>query len=116
MNSGDTSAIRIYPPKFPKYNREGIEGSMSRADLWDYAMLCGWRTAFFEQHPDKPQLRQALTEMTSESGPQEWYFDCDGHYIDVKKDEDGKYSVFFRDRSTGAEAWLDQAEQPNQVK
>lgn len=43
------------------------------------------------------------------SGTQ-WYFDCDGHYIDVKKDKLGKYSVFFRDRSDKTEGWHDQAD------
>lgn len=41
----------------------------------------------------------------------EWYFDCDGHYIDVKRDVAGKYSIYFRNRTDDNEAWLDQAEQ-----
>lgn len=53
-------------------------------------------------------VRQTINPM-GEDGNQ-WYFDCDGHYIDVKKDADGKYSIFFRDRSNGEEAWLDQAD------
>lgn len=53
-------------------------------------------------------VRKTINPM-GEDGDQ-WYFDCDGHYIDVKKDASGKYSIFFRDRSNGAEAWLDQAD------
>jgi len=51
---------------------------------------------------------QPLTSM-GEDGDQ-WYFDCDGHYIDVKRDEDGKYSIFFRNRKDGSEGWYDQAD------
>lgn len=40
----------------------------------------------------------------------QWFFDCDGHYIDVAKDEQGRYSIFFKDRSSGKEGWFDQAE------
>jgi len=51
---------------------------------------------------------QPLTLM-SEDGD-EWYFDCDGHYIDVKRDKEGKYSVYFRNRKDGSEAYSDQAD------
>lgn len=44
------------------------------------------------------------------NGDDGWYFDCDGHYIDVVRDENGKYSIYFRNRSPESEAWLDQAD------
>lgn len=40
----------------------------------------------------------------------EWYFDCDGHYIDIKRDAAGKYSVYFRNQKDGSEAYSDQAD------
>jgi len=42
-------------------------------------------------------------------GDHEWYFDCDNHYIDVARDVNGKYSVYFRNRTDQSEAWYDQA-------
>ena len=58
------------------------------------------------------QTQESVCQKISPMGEDgdQWYFDCDGHYIDVKKDANGKYSIFFRDRSNGAEAWLDQAD------
>lgn len=53
--------------------------------------------------------RTKLWQMQNDEGKIGWYFDCDGHFIDVECD-DGKYSVFFRDRSTGSEVWFDQAD------
>lgn len=58
--------------------------------------------------------RQLLHTMEHDDGRIGWYFNCDGHYIDVEKDENGKYSVFFRDRATDKEGWLDQADTPAQ--
>ncbi len=57
-------------------------------------------------------IRSKLHEMHNDEGEKGWYFDCDGQYIDVEKDETGKYSVFFKDRKTGETAWFDQAEVP----
>jgi len=51
-------------------------------------------------------------------GCNEWYFDCEGHYIDVRREDGGKYSVYFRNRSDQSEAWMDQSEavaEPAQV-
>jgi len=61
--------------------------------------------------------RTKLSPMQSEEDQdagivRQWYFDCDGHYIDVALDN-GKYSIFFRDRATQGEGWLDQSEQPD---
>lgn len=53
--------------------------------------------------------RTKLANMSHET-IQGWYFDCDGHYIDVEKDDQGKYSILFRDRSNGTDSWLDQAD------
>ena len=55
--------------------------------------------------------RQALTPM-GEAG-NEWYFDCNGHYIDVKQDADGTFSIFFKNRTDLTEAWYDQADKPS---
>lgn len=52
--------------------------------------------------------RQALTKMADN----EWYFDCEGIYIDVAKDEQGKLSIFVREREGGTEAFLDQNPAP----
>jgi hypothetical protein len=55
--------------------------------------------------------RKELYEMHNDAGKVTgWYFSCDGHYIDVEKDEQGKYSVYFRNRIDGKEVWMDQAE------
>lgn len=55
--------------------------------------------------------RVELKPMTEDDGSiRQWYFDCNSHYIDVAKDENGKYSIFFRDHSDQSEGWLDQAE------
>lgn len=62
------------------------------------------------QQDSEAPARQALHTMQYEDGRIGWYFDCDGHYIDVEKDDAGKYSVYFRDRATGKEGWLDQAD------
>lgn len=50
------------------------------------------------------QERHQLTKMSDDG----WYFSVDGCYIDVERDKDGKYSIYFRNRSTQAEAWLDE--------
>jgi hypothetical protein len=62
-----------------------------------------------QQEPAKTP-RQSLYEMQHDDGHIAWYFDCEGHYIDVEKDAEGKYSVYFRDRTTDKEAWIDQSE------
>jgi hypothetical protein len=54
--------------------------------------------------------REKLREMHNDEGEIGWYFDCDGHYIDVERDAAGKYSVYFRNRKDQSEAWLDQSE------
>lgn len=57
--------------------------------------------------------RQALEQMQYEDGKvRKWYFDCEGHYIDVTMEAPGKYSILFRDRDRLGEGWLDQTEQP----
>lgn len=40
----------------------------------------------------------------------QWYFDCGDYYIDVSKDDQGLFSIFFRDKKAGGDGWLDQAE------
>jgi len=56
--------------------------------------------------------RTKLFPMHNEDGTlTQWYFDCEGHYIDVAKDEKGNYSIYFRERETDGEGWLDQVEQ-----
>lgn len=40
----------------------------------------------------------------------DWYFDSKDFYIDVHKDDKGLYSIYFRNRDTNEEAWLDQAD------
>lgn len=73
------------------------------------ALLAAAAPAPIQQDSEAP-ARQALHTMQYEDGRIGWYFDCDGHYIDVEKDDAGKYSVYFRDRATGKEGWLDQAD------
>jgi hypothetical protein len=66
-----------------------------------------------EQVVEQKPVRTKLAPMEDEEGKVwQWYFDCAGHYIDIVLDDNGKYSVFFRDRSTRGEAWLDQADEP----
>jgi hypothetical protein len=57
----------------------------------------------------------ARTKLRSmgDSPVKNWYFNCEGHYVDVNLDDDGKYSIFFKDRNTEDEAWLDQADLPS---
>ncbi len=69
-------------------------------------------TAWNRRPPAPAAPRTELKPMGDEPIRQ-WYFDCDGHYIDVVRDEVGSYSIYFRDRATNKEAWLDQADQPN---
>lgn len=59
-----------------------------------------------------PSATRTTLKPMGETG-NEWYFNCDGHYIDVERDDNGKYSVYFRDRTTNNEGWLDQAESPS---
>lgn len=60
---------------------------------------------------EQSETRTTLWKMPEEDGTlRQWYFDCDGHYIDVALD-DGKYSIFFRDRATNQDAWLDLADE-----
>lgn len=54
--------------------------------------------------------RTKLREMRNEEGELGWYFDCDGHYIDVERDAAGNFSIYFKDRRDGKDGWLDQAE------
>lgn len=53
-----------------------------------------------------------MKPMQYDDGRIGWYFDCADFYADIDKDADGKYSIYFRDRKTQAEAWADQAEPP----
>lgn len=63
--------------------------------------------------PAATGYRTPLRAVHDESGKVlNWYFDCAGHYIDVERDTDGKYSVYFRNRADQSEAWLDQANTP----
>lgn len=63
--------------------------------------------------PEAPTERTRLwPQMHDEDGVmRQWYFDCDGHYIDVVRDKDGKFSIFFTDRSDLKQGWLDQADE-----
>lgn len=76
----------------------------------------GYEWEYFTAPPETPARaaveRAKLHEMHSDEGDIGWYFDCDGHYIDVERDKDGKYSVYFRNRADQSEAWLDQADGP----
>lgn len=63
--------------------------------------------------PERTKLSPMQSEEDHVAGVvRQWYFDCEGHYIDVALDN-GKYSIFFRDRATQGEGWLDQSEQPD---
>lgn len=55
--------------------------------------------------------RHRLDTMEKVDGSQAWYFDTPKFYIDVERDKDLKYSVFFRNRADQSEAWLDQADE-----
>src|SRR6478736_6999897 len=72
---------------------------------------CGSGLTIHKASAVPEQSRQQLHIMEHDDGRIAWYFDCDGHYIDVEKDDAGKYSIYFRDRTINAEAWLDQAEE-----
>ena len=53
---------------------------------------------------DRPKLH----DMTlADTETRDWYFDCDGHYIDVELRKDGHYSIYFRNRANGGKGWLD---------
>lgn len=89
--------------------------------------VVAWRDAFdnapkVDAEAVRAALAQQATErtilwpMADEDGKvDQWYFNCDGHYIDVVRDEDGKFSIYFRDRKDEGEGWLDQAEQAQQA-
>lgn len=65
----------------------------------------------------RTQLLPMQTEEDQEAGIiREWFFDCDGHYLDVARDKDGKYSVLFRNRADATEVWHDQAAPPAAAK
>ncbi len=51
-----TGTVQIIdPPEFRKYNPNGLEGQSTRAELWEYGQLVGWRTAHFNsQSTAKP--------------------------------------------------------------
>jgi hypothetical protein len=52
--------------------------------------------------------RSKLHNMTlPDKETRDWYFDCDGHYIDVELRKDGHYSIYFRNRADGGKGWLD---------
>lgn len=52
--------------------------------------------------------RTKLHDMTlPDTETRDWYFDCDGHYIDVELRKDGHYSIYFRNRAEGGKGWLD---------
>lgn len=52
--------------------------------------------------------RTKLHDMTlPDTETRDWYFDCDGHYIDVELRKDGHYSIYFRNRADGGKGWLD---------
>ncbi len=59
-----------------------------------------------------PDERIVLWPMAEDDGVtiKQWYFDCGGHYIDVKLEDDGTHSVFFRNRVNNGEGWTDQAD------
>lgn len=86
----------------------GIRSTNSMCDVALKAWIAGRAALAAAPVQAQEPVRQTINPM-GEDGDQ-WYFDCDGHYIDVKKDSNGKYSIFFRDRSNGEEAWLDQAD------
>ena len=109
--------------------------AVEKYNAWDAQRYCdkweGWQAASAVQAAEIARLtseldrvkaalvveqdpvRTKLAPMEDEEGKVwQWYFDCTGHYIDVVLDDNGKYSVFFRDRVTRGEAWLDQADEP----
>lgn len=78
------------------------------------SLLCDSREASKTAHSDPPQSatggsdRQSLAVMGGDQN--EWYFDSDGHYIDVQRYQDGSYSVFFFNRKDNSTGWWDQNE------
>ena len=67
---GATAHI-INPPAFAKMPA-GVTASMTREQLWDYAMLCGYRTQLSER--DRAALASRSTEPGGEA-PDKWIFD-----------------------------------------
>lgn len=72
------------------------------------------QTAFFDIDAIAPPVdagsvdRPKLYDMTlADMETRDWYFDCDGHYIDVELRKDGHYSIYFRNRADGGKGWLD---------
>jgi hypothetical protein len=61
------------------------------------------------------EAKPAVQKLRPMGEGDEWYFDCDGHYIDVARDSAGKYSVYFRNQVDGSEAFHDQAQPAAQV-
>lgn len=53
------------------------------------------------------EMRRELSSMQYDERDIGWYFDNNTIYIDVER-EDGKYSVFFRNRTDGAEVYAEQ--------
>lgn len=84
----------------PLTSKHGVLTSRVAEDDWNVPLYLGapTRTKLWAQIPDEDGVMR------------QWYFDCDGHYIDVERDKDGKYSVYFRNRTDESEGWLDQAD------
>jgi hypothetical protein len=72
------------------------------------------RSAWITVQASLPKRHQLLP--MGEKG-NEWYFDCEGFYIDVARyPKDGTYSVYFRLRDDNSEGWYDQADDPGKVR
>lgn len=75
----------------------------------EYTEFMIWQAGRAAMQTAEP-ARTKLHQMQNDEGQIGWYFDCDGHYIDVERDEQGKYSIYFFDRASRQDGWLDQAD------
>ena len=56
------------------------------------------------------QPRTQMVPMQHDDGRKGWYFDCDGYYVDIEQDLDGRLSGYMIDRKTRKQFWFDQSD------
>jgi len=111
------------PPPSAKPISEEAYTSMLR-DILAIQEACGLHTDEYapgsvieyikELEESPPSDRIKLWPMPEDDGSiRQWYFDCDGCYIDVSEDDKGRFSILFVDRANNKKKyWMDQADAP----